>query len=95
MLSFHKRVISRYKNDVAGSRLPRIHFKRLRTRGFAMNLQQPHPESTFNGAAIIDDNDCEVPITEAMIQQACKRLEHLGHYPADDNLKRLQTSGTR
>ncbi|MAX55872.1 MAG: hypothetical protein CL537_10255 [Alcanivoracaceae bacterium] len=57
-----------------------------------MNLHSQHPEGTFNGAAIIDEDGYEVPITETMIQQACKSLEHLGHYPATDNLKKTQTS---
>lgn len=39
-----------------------------------MNLHSQHPEGTFNGAAIIDEDGYEVPITETMIQQACKSL---------------------
>lgn len=40
-----------------------------------MNLSsQPH-KPDFHGAAIIDDSGREIPITEAMIQQACRKLE--------------------
>lgn len=30
------------------------------------------PEADFHGAAIIDENGKEVPITETMVQQACE-----------------------
>jgi len=33
----------------------------------------------FHGAAIIDDNGREIPITEEMIQQACEDLESKSH----------------
>jgi len=29
----------------------------------------------FHGAAIIDENGREIPITEAMVQKACKQLQ--------------------
>lgn len=35
----------------------------------------------FNGAAIIDENGKETPITEAMIQKACKELDKQWCYP--------------
>lgn len=35
----------------------------------------------FNGAALIDAQGREIPITEQMIQQACKRLENAWSYP--------------
>lgn len=33
------------------------------------------PEVDFHGAAIIDENGNEVPITETMIKEACEKLE--------------------
>ena len=39
-------------------------------------------EADFHGAALIDAQGREIPITEDMIQQACERLEHVWHYPA-------------
>ncbi|MBZ2187523.1 hypothetical protein K8B33_00295 [Alcanivorax sp. JB21] len=38
----------------------------------------------FHGAALIDAQGREIPITEDMIQQACERLEHVWHYPAHE-----------
>ena len=35
----------------------------------------------FNGAAIIDDQGNEVPITEEMIQSACKKLGNAWLFP--------------
>lgn len=35
----------------------------------------------FNGAALIDAQGREIPITEQMIQQACERLENAWSYP--------------
>lgn len=40
----------------------------------------------FNGAAIIDEHGNETPITEAMIQKACKELDKQWRYPK--NLRR-------
>lgn len=36
--------------------------------------EQP-PEVDFHGAAIIDEDGHEIPITEEMIQKACAELE--------------------
>lgn len=35
----------------------------------------------FNGAAIIDEQGNEVPITEEMVQSACKRLSNAWLFP--------------
>lgn len=35
----------------------------------------------FHGAALIDEQGREVPITEDMIRRACETLEHRWHYP--------------
>lgn len=40
-----------------------------------MNLDSQQPGKDFHGAAIIDAQGREIPITEAMIQQAFQRLE--------------------
>jgi len=32
-------------------------------------------ETDFNGAALIDENGNEIPITEEMIQNACEELD--------------------
>jgi len=42
------------------------------------SAQQP----TFNGAALIDAQGREIPITEQMIQQACQHLENAWSYPS-------------
>ena len=39
---------------------------------------EPNP---FNGAALIDAQGREIPITEQMVQQACERLENTWTYP--------------
>ncbi|MGB2287999.1 MAG: PA1571 family protein [Porticoccaceae bacterium] len=36
---------------------------------------QTQPKPNFNGAAIIDENGNEIPITEEMVQNACDSLE--------------------
>lgn len=42
-------------------------------------LEQHNTDAdTFHGGAIIDSKGHEVPITEAMIREACERLE--GHW---------------
>ena len=48
--------------------------------------QQPRflhdqPDPAFHGAALIDEQGREIPITEAMIQEACRRLEQAWHFP--------------
>lgn len=46
-------------------------------------LQTPSvQQNTFNGAALIDAQGREIPITEQMIQQACQRLESAWSYPS-------------
>lgn len=46
-------------------------------------LQNPSvQQNTFNGAALIDAQGREIPITEQMIQQACQRLESAWSYPS-------------
>ncbi len=57
-----------------------------------MNLDSQQPGKDFHGAAIIDEHGREIPITEAMIQQAFQRLENSWYYPARP-LKRAQTGG--
>ncbi|AJD47917.1 hypothetical protein S7S_07505 [Isoalcanivorax pacificus W11-5] len=42
----------------------------------------PDWEKDFNGAALIDAQGREIPITEDMVQQACAHLERAWHYPA-------------
>lgn len=40
--------------------------------------QQDHNKTSqtdFNGAAVIDDEGREIPITEKMIKEACEKLE--------------------
>ncbi len=47
------------------------------------NLPDPDTESTikdklcidFHGAAIIDENGREIPITENMVKQACEKID--------------------
>lgn len=48
-----------------------------------MSTLQNHSaqQHTFNGAALIDAQGREIPITEQMIQQACKHLESAWNYP--------------
>lgn len=36
-------------------------------------LEVPPPD--FHGAALIDANGCEIPITEDMVQEACRKLD--------------------
>jgi hypothetical protein len=40
------------------------------------NQKQRPAEPDFNGAAIIDENGVEIPITEDMIKNACDQLEN-------------------
>lgn len=46
-----------------------------------MNVNRQQPNTQFNGAAVIDEQGREVPITEAMIQQACETLAKSWNYP--------------
>ncbi|GAA5128128.1 hypothetical protein GCM10023339_55540 [Alloalcanivorax gelatiniphagus] len=51
-----------------------------------MTMQRLHysPSSSrreFNGAALVDEQGREIPITEAMILRACRELEQAWHYP--------------
>ncbi|MDX1802722.1 MAG: hypothetical protein R3292_01490 [Alcanivorax sp.] len=46
-----------------------------------MNMNNNHRPADFHGAAVIDEQGREIPITEAMIQHACERLEQAWHYP--------------
>ncbi len=46
-----------------------------------MNLNSEHPRNPFNGAAVIDEQGREIPITEAMIQRACENLAESWHFP--------------
>lgn len=39
-------------------------------------------ETDFHGAAIIDEQGREIPITEQMVQQACSALDNAWQYPA-------------
>lgn len=50
-----------------------------------MSTLQSHSvqQHTFNGAALIDAQGREIPITEQMIQQACERLENAWSYPTE------------
>ena len=47
-----------------------------------MNLDSQQPGNPFHGGAIIDEQGREIPITEAMIQQAFQRLEKSWQPPA-------------
>jgi hypothetical protein len=40
------------------------------------NTKQGAAEPDFNGAAIIDGNGVEIPITEEMIKNACDQLDN-------------------
>lgn len=42
---------------------------------------RPMPEPDFHGAALIDDEGREIPITEEMVLDACEALEKHWHYP--------------
>jgi len=46
-----------------------------------MNLNNTASPSPFHGAAIIDEDGREIPITEDMIQRACEHLEDQWQYP--------------
>ncbi|MEQ3635547.1 PA1571 family protein [Alcanivorax sp.] len=57
-----------------------------------MNLNNTTSPSAFHGAAIIDEQGREIPITEAMIQRACEHLENHWQYPTVQ-FKRAQKDG--
>jgi formate dehydrogenase assembly factor FdhD len=46
------------------------------------NPTQTQPAQNFHGAALIDAQGREIPITEDMIRHAIVKLEHHWHYPA-------------
>ena len=46
-----------------------------------MYMNSQPSQNDFNGAAVIDEQGREVPITEAMIQQACETLAKDWSYP--------------
>lgn len=43
--------------------------------------RRPEAEPDFHGAAIIDEQGREIPITESMVQRACEKLERAWHFP--------------
>jgi hypothetical protein len=61
-------------------------------RDAAMNLDSQQPGNPFHGGAIIDEQGREIPITEAMIQQAFQHLEKSWQPPARP-LKSAQKAG--
>jgi hypothetical protein len=51
-----------------------------------MQTRQQNPSDhakDFHGAALIDEQGREVPITEDMIRRACETLEHRWQYPVN------------
>ena len=46
-----------------------------------MNLNNPASAWPCPGAAILDEDGREIPITEDMIQRACEHLEDQWQYP--------------
>ncbi|MFP1682889.1 PA1571 family protein [Alloalcanivorax sp. C16-1] len=46
-----------------------------------LNYSQGSSRREFNGAAVVDEQGREIPITDAMILRACKELEQAWHYP--------------
>lgn len=51
---------------------------------YSATSNQPHHSTNKRlfSAAIIDEHGKEVPITEAMIQQACDIMEQQWHFPS-------------
>ena len=47
-----------------------------------MNINSSNRQTDFHGAAVIDEQGRETPITEAMIQRACQNLEKTWYYPS-------------
>lgn len=52
-----------------------------------MNINSQPTTTEFNGAALIDEHGREIPITEAMVQQACKTLANSWNYPGTASTK--------
>lgn len=52
-----------------------------RTEMKAANTSATKQKTDFHGAALIDAQGREIPITEDMVQQACEHLEHAWQYP--------------
>lgn len=48
----------------------------------SLQYSQASSRREFNGAALVDEQGREIPITEAMILRACRELEQAWHYPA-------------
>lgn len=46
------------------------------------NRRTTKPEPDFHGAAIIDEHGREIPITEDMVQRACRKLDNVWYFPA-------------
>lgn len=46
-----------------------------------MNVNSHQAKTQFNGAAVIDETGREIPITEAMIQEACENLAQSWDFP--------------
>ena len=46
-----------------------------------LHYSQASGRREFNGAALVDEQGREIPITEAMILRACRELEQAWHYP--------------
>ena len=43
------------------------------------NTETKNTDTDFHGAAIIDENGQEIPITEEMVQKACEKLDKSIH----------------
>ena len=46
-----------------------------------LHYSQASSRREFNGAALVDEQGREIPITEATILRACRELEQAWHYP--------------
>ena len=46
-----------------------------------LHYSQASSRREFNGAALVDEQGREIPITEAMILRACEELEQAWRYP--------------
>jgi hypothetical protein len=46
-----------------------------------LNQQSQAANADFHGAAVIDANGREVPITEHMVREACEKLESCWQFP--------------
>lgn len=47
--------------------------------------ERQRPGRDFNGAALVDAQGREIPITETMIMRACEELEQNWRYPSRPN----------